>query len=219
VNQVITIDGPSGAGKGTVAKMLAQRLGYEYLDTGALYRAVAWKVRKDGINMNDSKALKALLQDLRIDFRDSKVMVNGIDVSSKIRTAEIGEMSSQVSAIPVVREALFDLQRQICLRGKVVIEGRDTGTTIFPEAGHKFFLDADVAERARRRFRDLMETGSDVTLESTIEDIKKRDRRDSTRTHSPLRRTDDMIYIDSTNMTIDEVVEKMLEYVGASSGA
>jgi len=219
VNQVITIDGPSGAGKGTVAKMLAQRLGYEYLDTGALYRAVAWKVREDGINMNDSKALKALLQDLRIDFRDSKVMVNGIDVSTRIRTAEIGEMSSQVSAIPLVREALFDLQRQICLRGKVVIEGRDTGTTIFPEAGHKFFLDADVVERARRRFRDLMETGSDVTLESTIEDIKKRDRRDSTRTHSPLRRTDDMIYIDSTNMTIDEVVEKMLEHVGASSGA
>ena len=219
MNQVITIDGPSGAGKGTVAKMLAQRLGYKYLDTGALYRAVAWKVRKDGINMNDSKALKALLQDLRIDFSDSKVMVNGIDVSSKIRTAEIGEMSSQVSAIPVVREALFDLQRQICLRGKVVIEGRDTGTTIFPEAVHKFFLDADVVERARRRFRDLMETGTDVTLESTIEDIKKRDRRDSTRTHSPLRRTDDMIYIDSTNMTIDEVVEKMLEHVGASSGA
>jgi cytidylate kinase len=218
VNQVITIDGPSGAGKGTVAKLIAQRLGYEYLDTGALYRAVAWKARHAGIAIDDEESLGKMLREIEIEFRDSRVFVDGTDVSSEIRTAEIGELSSQVSAVPIVREALFELQREICLRGRVVIEGRDTGTTIFPEASHKFYLDADVEERARRRFRDLREKDPDLTLKSTIEDIKKRDLRDSTREHSPLRRTDEMIYIDSTNMTIDDVVEKMLEHVGVSSG-
>ena len=217
MNDIITIDGPSGAGKGTVAKLLARRLDYEYLDTGALYRAVAWKARQDGIAADDQEALGSMLKDLKIEFSSSRVFVNGMDVSSGIRTAEIGELSSRVSAIPIVRSALFELQREICLKGRVVIEGRDTGTTIFPEARYKFYLDADVRERARRRFIDLKDKDPDITLESTVEDIKKRDLRDSTRKNSPLKRTEEMIYIDSTGMSIGKVVEKMCDMVNAGT--
>ncbi len=208
---VITIDGPSGAGKGTIARLLAKKLGYNYLDTGALYRAVAWKVNKTKINPDDEDALKKLLDNTDIAFNGDRVAVDGTDVTSEIRTAGIGELSSQVSAIPVVREGLFSIQRNICLQGKVVIEGRDTGTTIFPESENKFYLDAGVEERARRRYEELKLKDPGITRETTIEDIRRRDLRDSSRKTSPLKRTDDMIYIDSTNLSIDEVVEKIIE--------
>ncbi|RJQ51785.1 MAG: (d)CMP kinase [Nitrospiraceae bacterium] len=210
---VITIDGPSGAGKGTIARLLAKKLGYRYLDTGALYRAVAWKAGQEKISLDNEDALKKLLNDIAIGFNGDKITVNDIDVSREIRTAEIGELSSQVSAMPVVRKGLFAIQRNMCLQGKVVIEGRDTGTAIFPESANKFYLDAGIEERARRRYEELKLKDSGITLEATIEDIKKRDTRDSTRENSPLTRTDDMIYIDSTNMGIDEVVEKILEHL------
>ncbi len=208
---VITIDGPSGAGKGTIARLLAKKLGYKYLDTGALYRAVAWKVREERINLDNHGALKKMLEDIEISFNGDKIFVDGMDVSLEIRTAEIGELSSQASAIPVVREGLFSLQRNMCLQGRIVIEGRDTGTTIFPEAENKFFLDASIEERAKRRYEELRIKDSGITLEATIEDIKKRDLRDSTRQNSPLLKTDDMIYIDSTSLNIDEVIEKIIE--------
>jgi len=208
---VITIDGPSGAGKGTIARILAGKLGYKYLDTGALYRAVAWKVRGEKIHLDNEDALKKLLGNIDITFNGDQFAVDGTDVSSAIRTAEIGELSSQVSAIPAVRAGLFSIQRNMCLQGKVVIEGRDTGTTIFPESDNKFYLDAGVEERARRRYEELKQKDPDITLEATIEDIRRRDLRDSSRETSPLKRTDDMIYIDSTNMSIDEVVQKMIE--------
>lgn len=208
---VITIDGPSGAGKGTIARLLAKKLGYKYLDTGALYRAVAWKVKKAKIRLDDEDALKKLLDETDISFDGDIITVDSTDVASEIRTAEIGELSSQVSAIPVVRAGLFAMQRNICLQGKAVIEGRDTGTTIFPEAENKFFLDAGIEERARRRYEELKAKDSKVTIEATIEDIKKRDSRDSTRKNSPLTKTDDMIYIDSTNLSINEVVQKIIE--------
>ena len=208
---VITIDGPSGAGKGTIARLLAKKLGYNYLDTGALYRAVAWKVNKTKINPDDEDALKKLLDNTDIVFNGDRVAVDGTDVTSEIRTAGIGELSSQVSAIPVVREGLFSIQRNICLQGKVVIEGRDTGTTIFPESENKFYLDAGVEERARRRYEELKLKDPGITRETTIEDIRRRDLRDSSRKTSPLKRTDDMIYIDSTNLSIDEVVVKIIE--------
>ncbi|MBI5056725.1 MAG: (d)CMP kinase [Nitrospirae bacterium] len=211
MKDVITIDGPSGSGKGTISKLLANRLGYRYLDTGALYRAVAWKVREDKISLDDAKALKDLLEKIRIELDNSRTTVDGTDVTSEIRTAEVGELSSQVSAIPVVRAGLFSIQRNLCLQGKVVIEGRDTGTTIFPEAENKFFLDAGLNERARRRFEELKLKGPGITIEQTIEDIRKRDERDSTRESSPLTRTEDMVYIDSTSLSIDEVVEKIME--------
>jgi cytidylate kinase len=209
VTEVITIDGPSGSGKGTISKLLAKKLGYSYLDTGALYRAVAWKAREEKVATDDDKALEEITAHIKIEFKNEKIFADGIDISSEIRTAEIGEMSSQVSARPVVRAGLFSIQRDICLKGKVVIEGRDAGTTIFPESSNKFFLDASVEERARRRYEELKLKDPDVTLETTTEDIKKRDLRDSSRETSPLQRSDDMVHIDSTHMTIEEVVNKI----------
>lgn len=211
MKSVITIDGPSGAGKGTIARLLAKQLGYKYLDTGALYRAVAWKVRKEQIPLDNEEALNKLLGNIDITFNGDRVVVDGTDVSSAIRTAEIGELSSQVSAIPAVRAGLFSIQRDMCLQGKVVIEGRDTGTVVFPESENKFYLDASLEERARRRYEELKQKDPDITLETTIGDIRRRDVRDSSRKTSPLKKTDDMIYIDSTNMSIDEVAETIID--------
>jgi len=206
MKDVITIDGPSGSGKGTVARLLSKKLGYSYLDTGALYRAVAWKSAQKKIDTDNANALNDILRKIKIVCKDDHVMVDGQDISSEIRTSEIGELSSQISSKPFVRAALFNIQREICLRGRVIIEGRDTGTTIFPESQNKFYLDADVEERARRRFEELKIKDPGMTMDKTIDDIKKRDQRDSSRDSSPLTKTDDMIYVDSTCMTIDEVV-------------
>ena len=211
MNSVITIDGPSGSGKGTISRLLAADLGYSYLDTGALYRAVAWKVKEENVDPDDEAAMNRTLRGISIDLKSDGISVNGVDVTTEIRTAEIGELSSRVSAKPAVRQRLFHLQKEICVLGNVVIEGRDTGTTIFPEAGNKFFLDADVKERARRRYEELKEKSMDITLEQTIEDIEKRDARDSSRETSPLKQTDDMVYIDSTGLNIMEVVAKIKE--------
>ncbi len=210
MKNVITIDGPSGSGKGTISKMVAKKLGYSYLDTGALYRAVAWKARKLGISSDNDEALKKITENIRLEFNGEKIFADGIDISSSIRTAEIGELSSQVSSRPAVRAGLFSLQREICLRGKVVIEGRDAGTAIIPETENKFYLDASVEERARRRYEELKLNDPGLTIDNTIDDIKKRDRRDSTRETSPLVRTDDMTYIDSTEMTREEVVNAII---------
>jgi cytidylate kinase len=213
MRDVITIDGPSGAGKSTVSRLVAQKLGYKYLDTGALYRAVAWKVKEDGGSPEDEKYLTRLLEKINIAFDGDKITVDGIDITSQIRNPEIGELSSMLSAKPVVRERLFTLQREIGLKGKIVIEGRDIGTVIFPEAENKFFLDASLEERGRRRYKELKESrniGTGVTLEATIESIKQRDKRDSTRQASPLKKTKDMIYIDTSNLTIEEVVAKIM---------
>jgi cytidylate kinase len=211
MKSVITIDGPSGSGKGTVSRLLAAELGYRYLDTGALYRAVAWKVSNENTDPEDEAAMRQILKEIDITLNSDSIAVNGVDVTGKIRTGEIGELSSQVSAKPAVRERLFQLQREICLQGGVVIEGRDTGSMIFPEADYKFFLDADVRERARRRYEELKEKSPDITLEQTIEDIEKRDARDSSRETSPLKQTDEMIYIDSTDLNPVEVVAKIKE--------
>lgn len=224
MKNVITIDGPSGSGKGTISRLLARKLGYNYLDTGALYRAVAWKVREEKTDPDNENALGRILENIKIYFKGDRIFVDSTDVSADIRTAEIGELSSQVSAKPAVRAALFSLQREMGLQGKVVIEGRDTGTAIFPEAENKFYLDAGIEERARRRYEELKnivqntehgtQTGNKkLTIETVMEDIRKRDARDSSRESSPLMKTDDMIYIDSTHLSIEEVVSKILEHV------
>ena len=211
MKNLITIDGPSGAGKGTVSRLLAKKLGYEYLDTGALYRAVAWKVKKEKADPDNEDSLKKILGNINIDFKGDKVFIDGTDATSEIRTNEIGDLSSRVSAKPAVRAGLFSIQREIGLRGNVVIEGRDAGTVIFPEAENKFFLDAGLEERARRRFEELKGKTPGITMEKTIEDIKKRDLRDSSRENAPLMKTKDMIYIDSTTLSIEGVVAEILE--------
>jgi cytidylate kinase len=211
MKEIITIDGPSGSGKSTVAKLLAGKLGYAYLDTGALYRAVAWIMNEKHIDPGDDQSLKSFLKKLDITFSSDRILVNGQDVTAMIRTPEIGELSSKISAIPTVRECLYTIQREIGLRGKVVIEGRDIGTVIFPEAENKFFLDASFEERGRRRFNELKKANPPITLDETINGIKKRDKRDSSRHAAPLKKTDDMTYIDTTALTLDEVAAKIMD--------
>jgi len=213
MKDVITIDGPSGAGKSTVARLLAERLGYNYLDTGALYRAVAWKVRKKNVDPDNEDSLQDLLKTTEIRLKGSTISVNGTDVTTEIRTKEIGELSSQVSAKPIVRQFLFTMQREEGIKGKVVVEGRDTGTVIFPESENKFFLDAAVDERGARRLKDLKAVDSFLTLETTVEDLKKRDHRDSTRESAPLKKSDDMFYIDSSKLSAEEVVDTIIRHL------
>jgi cytidylate kinase len=216
MKDIITIDGPSGAGKSTIAKILAKRLGYKYLDTGALYRAVAWKAREDKADIGSEESLKKVLNNIVITFENEKVIVNGVDVSSEIRTGEIGELSSRVSAVPLVRKGLFSIQREIGLKGRAVIEGRDTGTVIFPESENKFFLDAGLEERAKRRHKELKDrAGSGVALKTVIADLARRDERDSTRESAPLTRTDDMFYIDTSNLTIEQVIDEIVRNLKA----
>ncbi|GBE04828.1 cytidylate kinase [bacterium BMS3Abin10] len=216
MRDVITIDGPSGAGKSTVSRLLAKKLGYRYLDTGALYRAVAWKVHAEGTDPESADALTGLLKKTRITCEDKKVMVDGADVTTQIRTPEIGELSSRLSAIPVVRKYLFEMQRHIGLEGNVVIEGRDIGTVIFPESENKFFIDASPEERARRRYEELKNKGLDVSLYDILDGIKKRDRRDSTRQSAPLKKTGSMVYVDTSSLSIDEVILNIMEALKTS---
>lgn len=216
MRDVITIDGPSGSGKSTVSKRLADKLGYKYLDTGALYRAVAWYADDRGINPEDREALAGMLEKIAITFQGDLISVNGTDVTSQIRRPEIGELSSRVSAKPAVREYLFSMQREIGLRGKVVIEGRDIGTAVFPEADNKFYLDAGPEKRAGRRYKELQEKGINTTLESILKGIIKRDDRDSNRENAPLTRTDSMVYIDTSNISADEVVNEIMEALKTS---
>ncbi len=216
MRELITIDGPSGAGKSTIARLLARRLGYNYLDTGALYRAIAWKVKKEGISPDDESTLNKMLSNTSITVDGEGIIVDGIDVSSEIRTREMGELSSRVSAIPLVREYLLSIQREVGLKGRVVVEGRDTGTVIFPEAENKFFLDASLKERAKRRYKELVIRNPHITMEEIIKDLEKRDRRDSTRDVAPLKRTEDMVYIDTTDLSIDDVISAIIRNLRVS---
>ncbi len=214
---IIAIDGPSGAGKSTAARLLAKRLGYVYVDTGALYRAVAWKVKEKNIDINNEVMLNNMCDATDIKIRlidgEQKVYVDGTDVSSFIRTPEIGMMSSSVSSVSCVRKRLLELQRQFGKDGGAVIEGRDISTVVFPDADFKFFLNASIEERGRRRYNELKEKGMDVALEDTIVDIKKRDYNDSQRNIAPLCVAEDAVVIDSTGLDAEGVVEKMLKEI------
>lgn len=211
---VIAIDGPSGAGKSTVARLLAQRLGYIYIDTGAMYRAIGWKARRDGIDPSDEPGLAALCSRTEVAIRNDgatpRVFVGSIDVSGDIRTPEMGMMASAVSKSPAVRARLLLLQRELGRHGGVVMDGRDIGTVVFPDADRKFFLEASSEERGRRRYRELAAQGMDVDLSRITQEIRERDAQDSGRALAPLRKADDALLIDSSAMTIDEVVERML---------
>jgi len=210
---IIAIDGPSGAGKSTITRMLADRLGYVNIDTGAMFRSVALMAHRAGIDPQDESALERLCAGLDISFDRScggcRVLVNGEDVSAEIRTPEISLLTSIVSTKKVVRGCMMRLQRSMGERGGVVLEGRDIGTVVFPHAQVKFFLSASVDERGRRRFEELRARGEDVTLAQTIAEVEQRDRQDLEREHAPLRRAEDAVEIDSTTLTLQEVLTRM----------
>ncbi len=218
---IIAIDGPAGVGKSTVAKLLAARLGYLYLDTGALYRAVAWKTLESRIRPTDFEQVTKLLPTISIhmQFHNStmQVLVDGIDVTGELRTPEITAAASIVSAIPAVREWLLPIQRQIGQRGSVVAEGRDIGTKVFPKAPFKFFLEADADIRVARRHRELVAAGRGGTVETTFQDLSDRDRRDQTRSVDPLRPAGDARVIDTSALSPDQVVEQMIAAVSSGS--
>ncbi|MBW6486663.1 MAG: (d)CMP kinase [Syntrophobacterales bacterium] len=209
---VVTIDGPAGAGKSTISKLIAARFSFFYLDTGALYRALAYLVdERPGEKTEESAA--EISRDALIEVGNEagvfRISANGRDVSTLIRTEKIGLLASKISAIPAVRKNLLDIQRRIGAGGGVVAEGRDMGTVVFPEAEVKFYLEASVQERARRRHRELIAKGELVNPQSVEEDIKRRDRQDSERTISPLVIPVDAVVIDTTDKAIDEIVEIM----------
>jgi len=210
---IIAIDGPSGAGKSTITKLLADRLGYLHIDTGAMFRAIALAAKRAGVDGADDESLERLCRSIEIDFlRDNgccRVIVNGEDVTEAIRTPEISSLTSAISARKVVRDFLLTLQRRMGAEGGVILEGRDIGTVVFPDADVKFFLSASVEERGRRRWLELRAKGEDVTLEDTVAAVAQRDEQDSGREHAPLRRADDAIAIDSTGLSVDEVIALM----------
>ncbi|MGQ9647641.1 MAG: (d)CMP kinase [Thermodesulfobacteriota bacterium] len=215
----IAIDGPSGAGKSTVARALAERLGYLYIDTGAMYRAVAMKAKEKALAAGDESELSALVSSLEITLvggrRGTTVLCEGKDVTETIRSPEISRLASDISKKEIVRETLVKKQREMARGGGVVMEGRDIGTVVFPDAEVKFYLDADLEERARRRFKELIEKGVRVDFNETLEEVKKRDHNDMSRVISPLTKAKDALFIDSTGRSVDEIVEEMFQEVMA----
>jgi cytidylate kinase len=214
---IVAIDGPAGVGKSTVAKLLASRLGFLYLDTGALYRSVAWAVLKHGLEPGHAEAVAGLLPKLSLHMQvtgnDVTVSVNGVDVSKELRTPAVSEAASVVSAIPAVRAWLLPVQRQIGERGSVVAEGRDIGTKVFPSAPVKFFLEADPNVRAQRRHRELVAAGHGAAIEQTSAELAGRDDRDRSRSMAPLMAADDAHHIDTSRLSAEEVVNRMFTVV------
>lgn len=212
---VITIDGPSGSGKGTLSQMLARHLGYHLLDSGALYRLVALAAMKKGVDLANEHAVSDVAMGLDVIFsladkESAQILLEGIKVNDEIRQEAVSMAASKVAAYPGVRAALLDRQREFALAPGLVADGRDMGTTVFPNAQAKLFLTASAEARAERRYKQLCLKGESVDMAALVKDIRERDERDSTRAISPLRPADDAVIIDSTAMTIDEVFTKML---------
>jgi len=217
MNNIITIDGPSGSGKSTVSRLLAQRLHYTYLDTGAMYRAVGLAALRKNIELVESEAIKNLFDTIKITLLpgngDTKVLLNNEDVSLAIRSADMAMVASKISALPSVRKKLTNLQQELGRAGAIVAEGRDMGTVVFPGSRNKFFLSATPQERARRRTEQLKEQGQASQYDDILKQILKRDQDDSSRTLAPLKPADDAVIVDSSTMTIDEVVQFMLNSI------
>jgi cytidylate kinase len=212
---VIAIDGPAGSGKSTVARRLAARLGFTYIDTGAMYRAVGLWALREKLDPTDMHRMEQLARAAAIELEpgSQRVFLNGEDVSESIRTADVGKAASVVATIPGVRRALVEKQRDMGARGSVVMEGRDIGTVVFPDANVKIFLDADPSERVRRRVIDFQAKGDHVTADVVADQIRERDQRDRTRSEAPLTQAPDALYLDSTTLTVDQVEEEILRIV------
>lgn len=216
---IIAIDGPSGAGKGTIARALASRLHYNHIDTGAMYRAVAWKAMHDGADLSDENAVSALARGVALDVGEGRVRVDGHDVAAAIRTPEIDAAAAVVARQPRVREALIVRQRALAEAGGVVMEGRDIGTVVFPAADVKIYLDASPEERARRRASDPAHTAGRTAIQDVATALEERDRSDRTRAASPLMQAEDAVVIDTTGLSIDDALERVMDVVRAATSA
>jgi cytidylate kinase len=213
---VIAIDGPAGSGKSTVSKMIAKRLGLLYIDTGAMYRAVACKAMKLGLDLHNADALTRLAHAVKIELKESDrphVYIDGEDVTDAIRTVDVTNNTKFIAKVPGVRAEMVRLQQEIGKTANSVLEGRDIGTVVFPDAKYKFYLDADVMERALRRHKELVASGKQIELETLVRDVKERDASDFNRTVGPLKKADDAIVIDTTSLAIDQVVEKIVSHI------
>lgn len=203
----VAVDGPSGAGKSTIAKEIARRMSLDYIDTGAMYRAVGYKMLQQGVALSDEAAIRRLLDTTEIDFRGGDTILDGEVISGRIRTPEIARQASDCSALAMVRRRLVELQRKMGGQKSVIMDGRDIGTVVFPDAEYKFFITATPEERARRRYNELIEKDSQITFDQVLSDINQRDYNDTHRQVDPLRKAEDAVEIDTTNMTIEDVIE------------
>ena len=210
---IIAVDGPAGAGKSTISKLIAKKLNINYIDTGAMYRAVTYKCLSEGIDVKNEEAVIEIAKRTDIDFRDNNIYLDSKVVNEEIRTREVSANVSDVAKIKEVRYLMVDVQREIGTRNDVILDGRDIGSYVFPNADYKFFLVATPEERGRRRYKELCEKGFEGTLEEIIKDIEKRDEIDSNREFAPLKKADDAIEIDTTGLGIDEVVETVVSKI------
>lgn len=216
---IVTVDGPAGSGKSTIAKIIAKKYGFTYLDTGAMYRMIALYALENSIDLQDSKVIETMLKNTKLDIVGNQFFLNGKDVSDEIRTPRVSAIVSPVSAIKEVRVKLVDLQREISKGKSVILDGRDIGTVVFPSGDVKIYLVASPEERAKRRLKEYEEKGVEADYESVLASIKERDFIDSTRKESPLKKAEDAHEIDSSTMSIDEVVEVISKYIDEKIGA
>lgn len=214
IHYSIALDGPAGAGKSTVAKAIAEKLSWVYVDTGAMYRAMALYFLRRGANLADEEAVGAACKDIHVEIRyeagEQQVLLNGENVTGQIRTDQVGNAASAISKYPAVRAALLELQRSLARTNSVIMDGRDIGTLVLPDADLKIYLTASTAVRAMRRYKEFLEKGVDCTLESVEQDVIRRDEQDMNRATAPLKQAEDAVYLDASDMNISQVVEKIL---------